>query len=162
MQRHQGIRRRVAGIGFSLVLGAFLIAPVVSASSATIVSGLQVPDTSGACEDSPGAVVSYLMEGSLSGCWYVETVDYKNVSQTGVLATGTERFVGCLGATCGTLSTTFIFTAKYAGDVEVHGRCHHPITGGTGGFEGASGSLSFKDMPSGCATYRGVVRLAGS
>jgi hypothetical protein len=161
MKLHGAVGRPMATIGLSLVLGAIALAPGVAASGATIVSGLQIPATGAQCAN-PDAVVSYVMTGSLEGCWYIDTVDYKSVSQNGVLATGTERFVGCLGATCGSFSTTFVFTAKYAGDVELHGRCHHPITGGSGGFAGATGSLSFKDQPSGCATYHGTVRLAGS
>lgn len=162
MQLHGRFGRRVAGIGVLLILGAVAVAPGTMASSATIVSGLQVPDTTGACNDNPDAIASYQMSGSLIGCWYTDTGVYKNVSPTGFLATGTEHFVGCLGSSCGTLFTTFTFTATYVGDVEAHGRCHHPITGGTGAFAGATGSINFKDDPSGCATYHGEVKLAGS
>jgi hypothetical protein len=28
---------------------------------------------------------------------------------------------------------------------EIHGRCHHPIVGGTGDFAGAKGVINFKD-----------------
>ena len=60
-----------------------------------------------------------------------------------------EIFVGCLnGTTCGTFETTYTFTGKYV-DVtfaqEIHGRCEHSIVGGTGGFAGAKGVLTFKD-----------------
>ena len=158
MQLHGRLQRTISALGISMALAAAL-APGAMASSATIVEGIQAPDAGNACTDNPDAVVTYTMSGSLVGCWYLDTAEYKNVSRTGVLVTGTEHFVGCLGATCGTLSTTFSFTAKYDGDTEVHGRCYHPITGGTGGFAGASGSLTFKDEPSGCATYHGVVRL---
>ena len=43
-----------------------------------------------------------------------------------------------------------------------HGRCHHPITGGTGDFAGATGVLRFKDDPvAGCSYYSGHLTLGG-
>ena len=53
---------------------------------------------------------------------------------------------------CGTFDTTFSFTAKMDGpwptSAEIHGRCHHPITrgSGTGGFTGASRRAQFHDV----------------
>jgi hypothetical protein len=46
--------------------------------------------------------------------------------------------------------------------VELHGRCQHPIAkgSGTGGFEGASGRLDFKDIvDAGTFVYRGHISL---
>lgn len=64
--------------------------------------------------------------------------------------TGTELFDGWLGSLHGTFTTTFEYTAKMAGpwttSAEIHGRCHHPVTGGTGDFAGASGEVSFRDV----------------
>ena len=51
----------------------------------------------------------------------------------------------------GTFATTYKFESKWDPDVstgsEVHGRCQHPIVAGsgTGGFEGATGRVDFKD-----------------
>ncbi len=90
----------------------------------------------------------------------------------GVQGGGTETFVGCLDAnangTCdtgdlaGTIDFEFTFTAKYdpSFTTELHGRCHHPIVGGTGDFAGVTGVLDFKDDPvTGCAYYRGHLDL---
>jgi len=138
---------------------ASALASGVSAGGATQVAGLGEPDVAGVCQDAPEAVGAYVMSGSLTGCWYVDTAELKNESQTGFLAVGTEHFVGCLGAACGTILTTYTFTAKLVDGVEVHGRCHHPIVGGTGAFAGISGSFDFHDLPDGCATYHGVIRF---
>ena len=55
-----------------------------------------------------------------------------------------------MGSVCGTFYTTFSYTAKTNGpwptDAEIHGRCHHPVIGGTGGFAGAAGEISFHDV----------------
>ena len=63
-----------------------------------------------------------------------------------MLAHGREHFTGCLGTLYGTFYTTYTYTARFDGAVELHGRCHHPITGGNGAFEGIRGELSFTDV----------------
>ena len=107
-----------------------------------------------------------------SVCRYTDSGEVRNATPSGVvIVSGTEHFVGCLNTngnqTCdpdepnGTFNTTYTFTAKYAatGD-EIHGRCHHPIISGAGGFLGASGELSFTDIPSeGRFPYHGPIRL---
>ena len=112
------------------------------------------------------------MAGDLVGCWYTDSGIVRNATPSGVVTvSGTEHFVGCLdrnrNQTCdpgepnGTFNTTYTFTAKYAatGD-EIHGRCHHPIIGGTDGFKGVTGELSFTDIPSeGRFPYHGPIRL---
>ena len=68
------------------------------------------------------------------------------------LESGEEVIVGSLnGGPVGTFTTTYRFESKWDPDpsgVELHGRCQHPIVkgSGTGGFEGASGRLDFKDI----------------
>ncbi len=89
-------------------------------------------------------------------------------------ATGTEEFDGCLdangdgscgaGEPAGTLSFNYKFSGKYdpITFAQQHGRCHHPITGGTGDFARASGVLRFKDDPAiGCSYYSGHLTLGG-
>jgi hypothetical protein len=89
-----------------------------------------------------------------------------------VLGSGTETFDGCfdsdLSGTCdagepaGSIFLTFKFSGKYdpTFTVEQHGRCHHPVVGGTGGFAGVTGVLDFKDDPvTGCAYYKGHLDL---
>jgi hypothetical protein len=90
-----------------------------------------------------------LSDGELVGCWYT----YVSASQFNPSGTyieqGSEIFVGCLnGTTCGTFETVYTFTAKYVDDTfaeELHGRCQHPIVGGTGDFATATGLVLFKD-----------------
>ena len=126
----------------------------------TPVAGLLEPDVDHSCTANPDAAAAYDVSGSLNGCWYVDEFIYKNESNAGgFVATGTETFDGCLDTRCGHFFTTYTFTARYIGDVEQHGRCVHPITGGDGGFDGVSGVITMKDLPNGCATYRGQLRL---
>ena len=81
------------------------------------------------------------MVGDLVGCWYTDEFNVVQENRGGGFkASGTEHFDGCLDANhdgCsndekGVFRTTFAFTAKFAptGD-EIHGRCHHPIVGGS-------------------------------
>jgi hypothetical protein len=105
-----------------------------------------------------------LDDGSLDGCWYTY-VDSARINPSGTyVERGTEVFVGCLdGTSCGTFETTYTFTAKYTDDTfaeEIHGRCHHPIVGGTGDFAGATGVVLFKDdVVNLLYHYRGHIRL---
>ena len=85
---------------------------------------------------------------------------------------GTELFVGCFDAdgngACdgedptGTMTFKFTYTGRFdtTTGALLHGRCHHPVTGGTDGFAGASGVLNFHDDPvTGCSSYQGNLRL---
>jgi hypothetical protein len=150
------------------------LAPVGAAHGAagdtgtTRVSGLAVPDEAGTCTEQEGA---FRMTGSLDGCYYMDELDVQHESQGGgLVATGREHFVVCLGSPppdgvpdtrrCGTIFTTFTFTAKFASDgSEIHGRCHHPIVGGDGGFAGVTGVINMHDLPNGCAEYDGHLKL---
>jgi hypothetical protein len=129
----------VALIGSLLAVGA-----VAADNGATIARGVQL--AAGTCADG-----GYQMTGSLAGCWWIDTFETKSdPDKSNFRASGTEHFTGCLGSTCGTFFTTYTFTAKTDGpwptSAEIHGRCHHPITGGTGGFAGVSGVISFHDV----------------
>jgi len=77
----------------------------------------------------------------------------ENIKETpsgGYHETGREMFVGTLnGGPVGTFTTSYVFSGKYAPTgAEIHGRCHHPITkgSGTGGLAGAEGRVDFKDI----------------
>ena len=91
-----------------------------------------------------------VMTGDLEGCWYTNIETARTTPSGMYLETGAEIFVGSLnGGPVGTFTTTYRFEAKFAPDgSEIHGRCQHPIVdgSGTGGFEGASGRLNFKDI----------------
>src|SRR5437762_106724 len=91
------------------------------------------------------------MHGSLVGTWYVTSFVPRFKSAHPFVATGTEKFVGCLDAdrstTCdvdepaGTLKLTFVYWADYDAKTKalVRGQCVHPVVGGTGVFARASG-----------------------
>jgi hypothetical protein len=132
-----------------------------ASASQNQVSGVQTPGTvPPACTD-PSA--SFTMTGGLVGCWYEDNVTITKDQTTAsgielVHFSGTEHFTGCLdldgdgactGDPTGTLFFTFTFTGQYVAGtdltLEIRGRCHHPIVGGTGDFAGATGVLNFKD-----------------
>jgi hypothetical protein len=110
-----------------------------------------------------------VMTGDLEGCLYTFVNPATESSPSGTYReTGTETFVGSyMGGELGTFETTYRFEAKYE-DVgppptgEIFGRCQHPIVegSGTGGFEGVSGRLDFKDdVETGEFFYRGHLRF---
>jgi hypothetical protein len=141
---------------------AFAVVPA-SAAGNTQIAGAGVFDEDGVCTEQP-SFFTMTMTGDLVGCWYTNTLEVTQSTPSGVYQErGTETFVGCLadGTTCGTFSTTYTFTAKYAADgSEIHGRCEHPIASGTGGFAGITGRVDFKDdVVTGVAYFRGHVNL---
>ena len=132
------------------------------------VSGVGVLAAAGQCDDAAArdfVDFTLLMRGDLQGCLYTD-IETAETKPSGVyLETGQEIFVGSLnGGPVGTFTTTYKFEAKFAPDgSEVHGRCQHPVVdgSGTGGFEGASGRLDFKDVvETGEYVYRGHIDLA--
>ena len=130
------------------ILAVGLLAAVVPASAqaagggATVVRGIQ--HEFGSCQIE--GVDGYLMDGSLEGCWIIDTFVVKEKAGGTMLAHGTEHFVGYLNHAFGTFQTTYTYTAQFDGDTELHGRCHHPIIKGDGVFAGARGEMSFKDV----------------
>jgi len=177
--RQKTMGRRLAVL--LVLLSAVAIIAVQPATGggagAVIVRGDQLADTSGNPWDclagGPYEFPVYAMAGDLVGCWYTDTFEVRQANDNpggSFKASGTEHFVGCLNTngnmTCdqgepyGRFATTFTFTAKLAptGD-EIHGRCQHPIVGGIDGFAGASGVISFKDIPSeGRFPYHGNIK----
>jgi hypothetical protein len=164
----------------ALVLGASLAAAGgASAAGTTQVDGIQTVVSLGDPFDATDDV--YWNDGygggapALIGFWYTRTFELGVFTPSGVLTgTGTEEFVGCLDAdgdrACdagepqGTLWFAFESSAKYDPFTfaQAHGRCHHVITSGTGGFLGATGQVRFKDDPAkGCSYYSGHVVLGG-
>ena len=150
-------------VGFAAAV-AVVAVQAAAGAGATVVRGDQLLAGASNC---PGGTdgSKYRMAGDLVGCWYTDTFVVRNETPSGVvIASGTEHFVGCLNTNvCGTFRTAYTFTGKYAGVDEIHGRCHHPIiedSTRTGGFAGASGVISFTDIPSeGRFPYHGPIRL---
>jgi hypothetical protein len=167
---HTKIQRLVLLV---MLVGGLLIALSAPANAATNqISGVAVFDTTGECSPPPTGYEDFtqVMTGSLAGCWYPNIETQKdNGAPSGVyIESGKEIFVGSLnGGPEGTFSTTYKFESKWDPDVstgsEVHGRCQHPIVAGsgTGGFEGATGRVDFKDeVTTGQFFYRGHITLA--
>ena len=97
--------------------------------------------------------------GGLSGTGSFDQVFSLNLASGELLATGTETFVGCVGANCGTLDWTFHVSGKF--DLQTntlisgHGEQH--FTAGTGDLAGASGSVRVTAVSEAVSTYEGVV-----
>ena len=138
------------------------------AGGATQISGAARFDEAPVCAPVMGYDYALVMTGDLVGCLYT-FVDHETAvsSPSGTYReTGTELFVGSYSGGSGTFETTYRFEAKYE-DVadpatEIFGRCQHPIVegSGTGGFEGVSGRLDFKDdVATGEFFYRGHLRF---
>ena len=155
-----------------VLVGGLLVALSAPASAATNqISGVAVFVTEGVCLPAPAGYGDFTqaMTGSLEGCWYtkIETKKDNGVPSGVYIESGKEIFVGSLnGGPEGTFATTYKFESKWDPDVttgsEVHGRCQHPIVAGsgTGGFEGATGRVDFKDqVTTGEFFYRGHIEL---
>ena len=152
-----------------LVMGLLMVSPLAANAATNRISGDAFYDAV-QCPGPPlpeyRDFISYdglVMTGSLEGCLYTKVVTTKETPSGVYLESGEEVFVGSLdGGPVGTFTTTYLFTSKWAPDVstgtEVLGRCQHPIVAGsgTGGFEGATGRLDFKDdVVTGEYFYRG-------
>jgi hypothetical protein len=146
-----------------LTVALSCIVATPASASQNQVSGVQTPGTvPPACTDTL-TPASFTMTGGLFGCWYEDnvTITKDHPTPSGIELvhfSGTEHFTGCLdldgdgactGDPTGTLFFTFTFTGQYVAgtnlSLEIRGRCHHPIVGGTGDFTGATGVLNFKD-----------------
>jgi len=116
----------------------------------------------------------YESHGGLLGDFWVLTFDPLYESDSFVVGTGTERFVGCvdedLDGTCadsepsGELRFDFVewVTFEPSTGTLIESNCTHPITGGTDGFHGARGIVTMHAVPGdGGAeiTYEGTVVL---
>ena len=144
-------------MSLATVIAVALAAAPVAAGSGTQVRGLLTPDTDGVCTEDANSVANYTVTGNLDGCWYIDEWTIRNETPSGsIQASGTEMFSGRLnGGPWGHFWTEYTFTYKVVDGVEVHGRCHHPITRGDGGFTGVTGVLQMRDLPNGCAVYTG-------
>jgi hypothetical protein len=156
--RRGGTRRlaalAVAGASLLVVIG--IAAPASAAMSQ--VRGDAYYDTDGSvCVEPPEgfeifvSIDPLVLDGDLEGCLWTEAGASRSTPSGVFLEEGREVFEGTyLGGDPGTFATTYRFESKW--DVEgneIHGRCQHPIVAGsgTGGFEGVSGRLFFKDAP---------------
>jgi hypothetical protein len=157
------VQLTLAGFWFALAVPAF--------AGTTQVSGIAVfnNDCQPPVGSPPGDLGDYPpieLSGSLQGCWYTYVSESQFNRSGTYIERGTEIFVGCFNGLCGTIETTYTFTAKYVDDTfaeEIHGRCHHPIVNGTEGFEGAEGLVLFKDDVVNLKfDYRGHISVGGA
>lgn len=136
-----------------------------SATGNTQISGAGMFVSTAECSaDSPNVYPPIKMTGGLVGCWYTDQVEVLHFTDNGAYQErGTETFIGCLsdGTTCGTFSTTYKFTARYAANgSELHGHCEHKLVSGTGDFAGITGQVNFKDnVQTGEFLYEGHFKL---
>jgi hypothetical protein len=129
---------------------AILAAAAPAAAKTYAVSGRQI-----AVDADKGI---YKMRGSLIGRWTV-TSFAESIQDPYYHGSGTEAFKGCLDrkrdGRCkrdpyGTLSMRFDYWALFGSedpDSLVWGACWHPVVGGTGDFQGASGVFTMVDTP---------------
>ncbi len=170
---------RTALIRAAVALAAGLSLGVVADSPASAghgppnhrVSGIAVFGDGVTC---PGLDLQPSAEGwSLDGCLYITSITREHWNPSGTYQEeGTEHFEGDLvhdGVVVGsgTFDTEYLFRAKF-GEIgnfatEIHGFCQHPITGGTGVFDGVDGRLAFKDVLDGPGApyfpYRGNIQV---
>lgn len=141
---------RRAGVAAAAILASVATVPAVAnAEGAMQISGLGLPGP-GDCDAAADGVAPpdyiLVMTGDLDGCLY-GYVDLDTIQERpsgSYLDRGTEVFVSDANA-ADRFWTTYVFTAKFTADGQQFGRCQHPIVGGEGAFEGATGRLDFKD-----------------
>jgi hypothetical protein len=163
------MRKRLMTSLFAGVLLAAMLPGMAAAAGTERISGVGTFDSAGACPAPPPGYGDFtdftiVMTGSLEGCWYTKVITSKETPSGVYLETGEEVFVGSLGGGDeGTFTTTYRFESKFAPDgAEIHGRCQHPITAGsgTGGLAGAIGRVNFKDdVVTGELFYKGHIKL---
>ena len=152
-------------LGLLLAVVSLVAAAPARAAGNTQISGVGMFVSTAECSaDSPNVYPPIKMAGGLVGCWYTDYVEVVLTSPSGAYQErGTETFIGCLsdGTTCGTFSTTYTFTARYAPDgSEIHGHCEHKLMNGTGDFAGITGQVNFKDnVQTGEFLYKGHFKL---
>lgn len=156
----------LSSLGLSLSFPVTNPSPVL-ASETPRISGIGFFADAGECTDAEGLGSAFALRltGDLQGCHYV-FVEAADCSPAGTYReTGNEIFVGTYNGVFGTFRTDYQFSAKFEDCPnlvgEIFGRCEHPIivSSGTGGFEGVTGRLDFKDdVEAGNFPYRGHLR----
>jgi hypothetical protein len=162
--------KRLTGL-VVLVVGLLVALAGPASAGTNQIAGVAVP---GPCPAPPAGYEEFVdlpplvMTGSLEACLYTNVLTATdNGAPSGVYQErGEEIFVGSLnGGPEGTFGTTYKFTSQWDPDLsgsEVRGRCEHPIVSGsgTGGFDGATGRIDFKDdVATGTFLYRGHISL---
>jgi len=158
-----------------LLMAALLAVFVLAAPSVVNAASLRVTGT--IAEVSPGTCGDFVLTGKrlkvhceglvetwaggISGTGFFDERVSINIVSGELRVSGTETFVGCVGAVCGTLEWVYHGLGKF--DLQtfepifINGEQH--FTGGTGGLDGAKGSVMFALLGEGPATYQGFIVL---
>ena len=136
----------------SAVIAASALAAAATAAATTVpVSGTQT-----VVNEKKGI---YKMHGSLVGDWYGLSLKQQSATPTQFVASGRERFVGCIdsnrntacdaGEASGSINFTYLLWVALNPTTKalLHGECLHPVSGGTGDFAHAMGVLHMTDTP---------------
>jgi hypothetical protein len=158
----RGVTRYTGSMALAIAAGLVIAAP----ASGIAVSGKQVPVSE----------VKSKMKGDLRGKFKITKFRVLHAGPV-FKAKGRERFNGCIdsdrdrscdGEVTGKLFFKFRYWARFGeGDQLELGTCAHRVTGGEGGFLGASGFLMMVDTPNrsplGFKThYEGEVNLGAA
>ena len=158
-------------LAVSAVVATAALAGVAVAAGTTQIDGVMRVVDVGNPDDVTDDVTQ--VHGDLIGFWWTTTFELGVATRSGVVTgRGTERFDGCLDSNgndvcdgsdpSGSLYLTFTYAGKFdpVTFALLHGRCHHPIVRGTGGFEDTTGVVQMRDDPeTGCTYYRGHLTL---
>ena len=145
--------RRTALVGF-VVAGTLMATVAPAAATSDEPTTLHVEGT-----QTQVSAELYESHGGLLGDFWILTFDPLYESDSLVIGTGTERFVGCvdvdLDGACGVdepsgeLRFDFVewMTLDPSTGALIESNCTHPITGGSDGFHGARGVVTMHAVP---------------
>ena len=165
---------RIGRVSFGVaLLGMFILGVADVANAANVrVTGTITEMSPGTCGDfvltgrmlkgqCNGLIETWA--GGISGTGIFDEAVSINLVSGQVLVSGTETFVGCVGAVCGTLRSAYHGSGRMNLDtfavIIIEGEQH--FTDGTGGLRGAKGSVRFSLIAEGPATYEGFIVLSG-
>ena len=168
------MKRILGALGGVVVLLAAVVAAAGTANGTSSPRTYHVRGTQTVVDENAG---TYRMHGALVGAWATTSFAPTFESDTLFVGVGTERFRGCVdtnrnrscqdGERHGAITFSFTYWANYdrTTGAFLHGQCVHPVTGGSGGFAGASGLLLMNDTVHGdtvVTTYKGQLQFGAS
>jgi hypothetical protein len=152
------------------VVGLALVMPGVAGAATIPATGTFFGASEGTCGDFVQTGVMFRVHcegitetwtGDISGTGTFTLDLAVNAVSGEIVGSGSEIFVGCVDANCGTLTWDYYYSGKTDPttfiDIETHGEQH--FTGGTGDLAGESGSVRFSSIGQNPSTYEGHVVL---
>ncbi len=155
-----------------VIRGVILAGFAAATLSAVQTAGATTTPLSGAQTVVDEKAGTYKMHGSLVGDWSITSFVPEVKSPTELVASGKERFVGCIDSNrntacdpsepAGSVNFKYLYWAAFNPTAKalVSGQCLHPVLGGTGSFAKATGVIHMKDTPVGKTirtTYSGML-----